>query len=87
MMKSRKFFLTMFGLCLITLMTLLAGKHVALAALLTTFIGGILGVLGLYFSGNVSQKWVMSKAQESDNTVPVKIIEEAPNELEHSRGN
>ena len=55
-LSSRKFILTIFGLLLITVVTVASAQYPALAAVLPTFIGGILGTLSLYFAGNVVAK-------------------------------
>ena len=55
-LSSRKFLLTILGLLLITVVTMATIKFPAVAAVLPTFIGGILGVLSLYFAGNVVAK-------------------------------
>lgn len=69
--KSRKFLLTLLALSLVTIVTLLTIKYATLVAILPTFIGGILGVLSLYFTGNIITKHVVGKAtiqlQASDN--------------------
>ena len=57
-LSSRKFLLTILGLLLITVVTMTTVKFPAVAAVLPTFIGGILGVLSLYFAGNVVAKQI-----------------------------
>lgn len=54
--RSRKYKLAQLAILLITCVALLGVKYAAVSAVLPTFVGGILGVLGLYFSGNVAQK-------------------------------
>lgn len=59
--QSRKYKLTLYGLGLITGFSLLTLNYPALVGLFPTFIGGIIGTLGLYFTGNVSQKILLTK--------------------------
>jgi len=58
---SRKFILTIMALALLTGVALLSVKYAAIVAILPTFVGGILGVLSLYFTGNVMNKYVVGK--------------------------
>lgn len=63
--RSRKFVLTIMGLLLITLMSLTGIWYTTTAAILPTFVGGILGVLSLYMTGNVMNKYVIGKTAAS----------------------
>ena len=58
MLTSRKFSLTIFGALLATFMGILCSQMPTIAGIYPTFIGGLIGVLGLYFGSNVGQKWV-----------------------------
>jgi hypothetical protein len=58
MLKSRKFALTIFGTLLATFMGLISAEIPAIAGVYSTFIGGLIGVLGLYFGSNIGQKWI-----------------------------
>ena len=62
-MKSRKFILTILGLLLITLVALVGIKYQAIEGVYPTFMGGVMGILGLYFSGNVVNKHVIGNQQ------------------------
>jgi len=59
--KSRKFTLTLLGVILITLLAAAGIWYPTVPAVYPTFIGGILGVLSLYFTGNVMNKYVVGK--------------------------
>ena len=59
--KSRKFNLTVLGLILVTAVALSALKWPAIVAVFPTFVGGILGILSLYFTGNVINRYVVNK--------------------------
>jgi cadmium resistance protein CadD (predicted permease) len=59
---GRKFILTLIGTLIITAYSVVAAFVPAMTGILPTFIGGILGMLGLYFGVNVANKFVMSKA-------------------------
>lgn len=61
--KSRKFVLTLLGLILLTGVSLCALKFPPVVAVLPTFTGGIIGVLSLYFTGNVMAKHVNGSTQ------------------------
>ena len=54
--QSRKYKLAQLAILLITVVALLGVKYAAISTVLPSFVGGILGVLGLYFTGNVTQK-------------------------------
>lgn len=56
---SRKFILTIVGTVLITAFSIVAGFIKALPPILPTFIGGVLGVLSLYFGVNVVNKAIV----------------------------
>lgn len=58
---SRKFLLTLLGLGLITIVGLVGLGSANIMGIFPTFIGGVLGVLSLYFTGNVVTKHVMGK--------------------------
>ena len=64
--KSRKFSLTLFSMCLITVVLYLATGSKVVEALYTPFIGGILGALGLYLTGNVTQKHLVAKQEKTE---------------------
>lgn len=58
---SRKFVLTIIGLVLVTILAIGGLWYPMVAGIFPTFIGGILGVLSLYFTGNVMSKMVQGK--------------------------
>jgi len=58
---SRKFLLTVFSIILLTIVSLAGIIYPAVAAILPTFIGGLLGILSLYFTGNLMNKYVAGK--------------------------
>jgi len=65
--KSRKFILTLLGLFIISAMTLLGIVFPAILAFMPSFISGIIGVLSLYFIGNVVNKHVVGNIQNKEN--------------------
>lgn len=72
--NSRKFFLTVGCIALLTFLCLLSVFYPALSAILPVFIGGLLGILSLYFTGNIANKYVVGKVLNSrcDNGYPVR---------------
>lgn len=58
---SRKFMLTIFAIILLTIIALAGIIYPAVVAILPTFVGGLLGILSLYFTGNVVNKYVTGK--------------------------
>jgi hypothetical protein len=68
--KSRKFILSLIGLGLLTGVTLSGVWSSNVATMLPTFTGGLLGVISLYFTGNVMNKHVIgstaAKLQKKD---------------------
>ena len=58
-MSSRKFLLTLLGLALITIVTMMSAIYPALAATMPTFIAGVMGTLSIYFTGNVVAKHIV----------------------------
>lgn len=61
-LASRKFLLTIGSLVLTSVVCILAGFFSGLATILPTFVGGVLGILSLYFTGNVLNKFVVGKS-------------------------
>lgn len=61
--KSRKFILAIVALVVITGVSVAAIWFSAVAGILPTFVGGILGVLSVYYGGNVGSKLVVGKVQ------------------------
>lgn len=59
--KSRKLWYAMFTSFSIFAGALVASKSDAFAAVYDTMVGGLLGALGIYLSGNVGTKWVINK--------------------------
>ena len=57
--SSRKFLLTVVTMIILCLMVVLGLFHPTVIPLFPTFVGGLLGVLGLYFSGNVANKAII----------------------------
>lgn len=64
--KSRKFILTILGLSLLVFMALIVAKVPVVAPLYSTFVGGVLGALGLYMTGNVVNKYAMGKISQKE---------------------
>lgn len=58
---SRKFILTILGLLLVSGVAVAGIWSAAIPTVLPTFVGGILGVLSLYFTGNIANKFVVGK--------------------------
>jgi hypothetical protein len=63
--SSRKFVLTCVALGLVTGVSILGCWFTGLAAVLPTFIGGMLGILSLYFTGNVMNKYIVGKTLQT----------------------
>jgi len=61
---SRKFLLALFSIVVMTGLTLLSVKYVMLAGVLATFIGGLIGILSVYYGGNVASSFVVNKATQ-----------------------
>ena len=74
-MVSRKFLLTVLSLLILTGIAILAANYSAVATIFPTFVGGLLGVLSVYFTGNVVTKHVVGKNGLS-LTPENKIVEE-----------
>lgn len=60
--KSRKLWFSVFSITIIFVGGVLAAHWAAVAAIYSTMVGGILGVVGAYLTGNIAQKWVGTKA-------------------------
>jgi hypothetical protein len=58
---SRKFVMAIFAIILLTSIALAGIIYPAVVAILPTFVGGLLGILSLYFTGNVVNKYVTGK--------------------------
>lgn len=67
--KSRKFLLTILAVILITAVAVLSIWFSTIISIMPTFIGGVLGVLSLYFTGNV-----MSKHVTGNNIVKLETV-------------
>ena len=63
---SRKFILTIVALMLVTGISTASIWYPGIQAVLPSFIGGILGILSLYFGGNVASKYVNGKVNQMD---------------------
>ena len=59
---SRKFILTLICMILVMVSGVVAAYLTALGPLYTTLIGGLLGALGLYLTGNVAQTFSAGSA-------------------------
>lgn len=68
--KSRKFLLALLALVLVTGVSIGGIWSTALAGVMPSFISGILGVLALYFAGNVSNSYVATKVLGLVDNVP-----------------
>jgi hypothetical protein len=75
-LKSRKFILTIIALVLLVGMGVLPVFLPAAAGSYPTFIGGLIGILGLYFSGNVANKFVVGKSTVEFHNGPATVKEE-----------
>lgn len=78
---SRKFILTIVGTALITIYSVLGAFIPSMSPILPTFIGGILGVLSLYFGINVANKYVLGNIatrQMALNVPPTKRSDGSP---------
>lgn len=71
-LSSRKFIATVMSLVLITGVSVASIWSTAIPSILPTFIGGIMGVLSLYMTGNVANKFVVGKQQVEVETTKVK---------------
>lgn len=72
--RSRKFILTIVCIVLLIGMTILCGLVKVLQPMFATFVGGLLGILGLYFGGNVANKYAIGKTMTS-----IEVGDPAPN--------
>ncbi len=61
--RSRKFWAAVLGMAMVCVMAYLSESRVTLAGLYPTLVGGIVGILGAYYTGNVATKLVASKQQ------------------------
>lgn len=68
-LNSRKFLLTIF--CVIILIGMALGSALieSLQIVFPTFVGGILGILSLYFTGNVMHRYVSNRTMNVHNTI------------------
>ena len=60
--RSRKFILTIISVAILIGMTILCGLVKALQPMFATFVGGLLGILGLYFGGNVAHRYAAGRS-------------------------
>jgi len=68
---SRKFVLTCISLATVTVVSVLGAWLTGIQAVLPTLIGGILGVLSLYFTGNIVNKYVVGKTMMPTDEVEI----------------
>lgn len=66
--KSRKFILSVVCLLLLTVLTVGSIFYPVLVGILPTFVSGVVGILSLYFTGNIANKYVMNKTLPTENT-------------------
>ncbi len=59
--KSRKFWITIFTMGMITGTSLLATKYSGMASLYGTLVGGLVSCLALFLTGNVAQTHLMGR--------------------------
>jgi len=71
--SSRKFYLSIGALLIIIFLTLIGLWSPTMIGLLPTSIGGILGVLGLYFAGNITAAHVANKYLNSMISKPEEV--------------
>lgn len=60
--KSRKLWFSIFAIAVIFVGAILAAHWAAMISVYSTMVGGVLGVVGAYLTGNVAQKWIGVKA-------------------------
>jgi hypothetical protein len=68
--NGRKYSLALLGIFVLTFMSVLALYSGVVASILPTFIGGLLGLLGLYFSGNIANKHVTGRNERQGQVQP-----------------
>ena len=78
MFASRKFTLTVAALSLITALTTIGIFWPHMMTILPTSIGSILAVLGLYVTGNVASKHVITKYLTEGATVVTNLPNQSP---------
>jgi hypothetical protein len=66
--SSRKFVLALVCLTVITIVSLLTIYSTAIAPILPSFIGGIIGVLTVYLGGNIANAHIQGKADFANLT-------------------
>lgn len=59
---SRKFIIAICSLALLTILGAFAAKHEGIEGIYPSFVGGILGIISLYYTGNVLQHHSDNKA-------------------------
>lgn len=74
---SRKFAIALVSICLMTGVTVGGFWFASVVGLLPTLVGGILGALGLYLTGNVVDKHVIGKNVVSLEDSKTTIINES----------
>lgn len=72
---SRKFLLTLVCILLLSGVSLSGVLFPAIVAILPTFVGGLLGIVSLYFTGNIMNKFVVGNniakiGTTSEDTTP-----------------
>jgi hypothetical protein len=72
--SSRKFVMALICIALIALGGLVCVKLVAFGAIYPTYIGGILGIAGLYIAGNVTNDFLNNKVQANVQIEQTKAI-------------
>jgi uncharacterized membrane protein YfbV (UPF0208 family) len=72
---SRKFIFCVVVAGVIVAVGILAGTVLpGIAAVLTEIYGGLLGVLGLYLTGNISSTYLSAKAAAITSKAPTKLV-------------
>jgi hypothetical protein len=71
-LKSRKLWLTVFGILILAWAYWLAPWSSILPPLYTTFSASVIAILGLYFGVNAGHAFIASKTPESTNANPPK---------------
>ena len=69
---SRKLLFSVFSAALIFAGWLIAGHFASLQGLFQTYVGGVVGIAGLYLTGSVATNWVGTKAISASADQPKK---------------
>jgi hypothetical protein len=76
--SSRKMWMAYVGMLFIAVGGVLAAYKPVFGPLYDTYVGGILGALGLFMTGNIAGKYVLAKAAAIPPATPPAPVETAP---------